>query len=59
MEVWINKLIQPQESNQARLFAVNTRIQEGELSRLTDLQFMKETVKKLIYALEQLQMNKQ
>ena len=54
MEVWINKLIQPQESNQARLFAVNTRIQEGELSRLTDLQFMKETVKKLIYALEQL-----
>ena len=39
--------------NQARLFSVDTRIKEGELMRLKDLQFMRDTFKKLIYAIEQ------
>ena len=52
-ENWVNKLIKPQEVNQARLFSVDTRIKEGELTRLKDLQFMRDTFKKLIYAIEQ------
>ena len=36
-EGWVNSLIKPQEVNQARLFSVDTRIKEGELSRLKDL----------------------
>ena len=52
-EDWVNRLIKPQEVNQARLFSVDTRIKEGELMRLKDLQFMRDTFKKLIYAIEQ------
>ena len=51
-ENWVNTLIKPQEVNQARLFSVDTRIKEGELTRLKDLQFMRDTFKKLIYAME-------
>ena len=36
-ENWVNTLIKPQEVNQARLFSVDTRIKEGELTRLKDL----------------------
>jgi len=50
---WVNKLIKPSEVNQARLFSLDTRIKEGELIRLKDLQFMRDTFKKLIYAIEQ------
>ena len=35
-EGWVNTLIKPQEVNQARLFSVDTRIKEGELTRLKD-----------------------
>jgi len=49
----VNKLIKPQEINQARLFSVDTRIKEGELTRLKDHQFIRDTFKKLIYAIEQ------
>lgn len=52
-------MIKPQEVNQARLFSVDTRIKEGELCRLKDLQFMRDTFKKLIYAIEQNSMAKQ
>ena len=45
-------LIKPQELNQARLYAIETRIQENELSKIKEVDFMKETVKKLIYAIE-------
>ena len=54
----MNSLIKPQEVNQARLFSVDTRIKEGELSRLKDLQFLRDTFKKLIYAVEQQHMAK-
>ena len=51
-QTWIDKLIKPQELNQARLFSVDTRIKEGELTRMKDVQFMRDTFKKLIYAIE-------
>lgn len=35
-EGWVNTLIKPQEVNQARLFSVDTRIKEGELTRIKD-----------------------
>jgi len=46
-------IVQPQELNQARLYAVETRIKENEGNKLRDLEFVKETIKKLIYAIEQ------
>jgi hypothetical protein len=51
-EQWVKMLIQPQELNQARLYAVETRIKEGEGNKLRDVDFLKETMKKLIYAIE-------
>ena len=33
---WVNTLIKPQEVNQARLFSIDSRIKEGELTRLKD-----------------------
>lgn len=51
-EDWINTLIKPQEVNQARLFSIDTRLKEGELQRLNDMQFLRDTTKKFIYAVE-------
>ena len=33
---WIKKLIEPQTNNEARLFSIDTRINEGEATRLDD-----------------------
>lgn len=52
-EDWITTLIKPQEINQARLFTIDSRLNEEEKVRLEDNQFQKETVKKLIFAMEQ------
>ena len=45
-------LVRPQELNQARLYAIETRIKENESHKLRDIDFLKETIKKLIYAIE-------
>jgi hypothetical protein len=45
-------LIKPQELNQARLYAVETRISENEQIKMREVDFLKETIKKLIYAIE-------
>ena len=45
-------LIKPQELNQARLYTIETRIKESEESNVKEVDFMKETMKKLIYAIE-------
>jgi len=45
-------LIKPQELNQARLYAVETRISENEQMKMREVDFLKETIKKLIYAIE-------
>ena len=35
-QLWINKLLKPQDCNEARLFSLDTRIKEGEMSRIND-----------------------
>ena len=50
-------LIKPQELNQARLYAVETRITENEQIKMREVDFLKETIKKLIYAIEQSQIS--
>ena len=50
-------LIKPQELNQARLFAIEQRIKENEGGKMREFDFVKETMKKLIYAIEQQQMS--
>ena len=52
-EKWVQMIIKPQELNQARLYAIETRIKENEQGKMKDFDFMKETMKKLIYAIEQ------
>lgn len=49
---WVKMIIKPQELNQARLFAVETRIEENETMKVQNFDFLKETIKKLIYAIE-------
>ena len=51
-EQWVQMLIKPQELNQARLYAVETRISENEQMKMREVDFLKETIKKLIYAIE-------
>ena len=46
-------MIKPQELNQARLYSIDSRIKEGELTRIKDQQYVRDTIKKLIYAMEQ------
>ena len=50
---WVNTLIKPQKLSQARLYAIDSRIKEGELTRIKDMHYMRDTLKKLIYAIEQ------
>lgn len=52
IEEWAKLIVKPQELNQARLFAMDTRMKEGEEFRVKEVQFLKDTVKKLIFALE-------
>ena len=52
IEDWAKLLVKPQEVNQARLFAIDTRLKETEEFRVREVAFMKDTVKKLIFALE-------
>lgn len=56
-EQWVEMLIKPQQLNQARLFTIETRIQENEQNKMQEVDFMKETIKKLIYAIEQQQVS--
>ena len=57
-EIWINRLIKPQENNQAKLYSIDTRIKEAEGNRIKDLDFLRDALKKLIYAMEQQSMAK-
>ena len=56
-ESWVEMLIKPQELNQARLFSIETRIKENEGNKMREFDFVKETMKKLIYAIEQQQIS--
>jgi len=52
-QLWVDMLIKPQELNQARLFTIESRIKENEQTKMNEVEFLKETVKKLIYSIEQ------
>lgn len=50
---WVTTIIKPQEVNSARLYALESRLNEGDKIRNEDNQFHKDTLKKLLFALEQ------
>ena len=51
-EDWAKKILMPNEFNSARLFAVETRVKENETCRIKEMTFLKETFRKLIFAIE-------
>lgn len=50
---WSKVLIEPQSLNDARLFALETRMHEEEDIRIKEYDYMRDLMKKLIYSLEQ------
>jgi len=55
VDKWISTVIEPAHISEARIFAVEARVKEEESSRLHALHFLKDTIKKLIFSLEQAQ----
>lgn len=56
---WVKNIIKPQEMNSARLFALETRMNEEENLRFRDITFVKDTIKKFIFAIEQSSISRQ
>ena len=54
---WSKVLIEPTSLNDARLFSLESRIHEEEEIRIKEYDFLKDMTKKLIYSLEQLNLN--
>jgi len=50
---WSRVLIEPTSLNEARLYALETRLHEEEETRIKEQEFVRDTVKKLIFSLEQ------
>lgn len=53
---WSRVLLEPMSVNDARLFAVESRVTEEEEMRVKEYEFVRDLMKKLIYALEQINM---
>jgi hypothetical protein len=51
---WSKILIEPATMNDARVFALEARMEQEEDARMKEYDFMKDVVKKLVYSLEQL-----
>jgi hypothetical protein len=49
---WSKVLIEPTSLNEARLYALETRIHEEEEIRIKDHDYMRDVLKKLIFSLE-------
>lgn len=49
---WSKVLLEPTTVNDARLFAVEARIEQGENIRMQEYGFLVETMRKLAYSLE-------
>ena len=49
---WSKVLIEPTSLNDARLFALESRLHEEEEIRIKEFEFISEAIKKLIYTLE-------
>ena len=52
-EHWAKKVLGPSPINEARIFSMETRMKEGEDERIKEIAKVKDTIKKLIFALEQ------
>mmetsp|Transcript_7735 Transcript_7735/g.7169 ORF Transcript_7735/g.7169 Transcript_7735/m.7169 type:complete len:133 (+) Transcript_7735:1053-1451(+) len=50
---WSKILIEPQSLNDARLYALETRVHEEEEVRIKEYEYVRDLMKKLIYSLEQ------
>jgi hypothetical protein len=53
---WSKVLLEPMTLNDARLFSVETRVAEEEDMRVKEYEYLRDLMKKLIYALEQINM---
>jgi len=53
---WQRILIEPATINDARLFSVETRLNEEEEMRIREYEYMRDLMKKLLYSLEQVNM---
>ena len=45
-------MIEPQSLNDARLFSIESRVTEEEEMRIKEYEFIRDLMKKLVYALE-------
>lgn len=54
---WSKVLVEPASLNDARLFALESRLHEEEEIRITEFDYIKDFIKKLIYSLEQYSLN--
>jgi hypothetical protein len=50
---WSKLLIEPTTVNEARLFALETRVHEEEDMRIKEYDFLRDLMRKLLYSLEQ------
>lgn len=50
---WSKLLIEPTTINEARLFALETRVHEEEDMRIKEYDFLRDLMRKLLYSLEQ------
>ena len=53
---WQKVLIEPATVNDARLFSVESRLEEEEEMRIREYEYMRDLLKKLFYSLEQMNM---
>jgi hypothetical protein len=51
---WSKVLIEPATMNDARVFALESRMEKEEEVRIYEYDFIKDLIKKLVYSLEQL-----
>ena len=58
-ENWSKVLIEPSSLNDARLYSLETRIHQEEDSRVKEIENLKDVFKKLIYSMQQNEMDEQ
>jgi len=56
-ENWSKVLIEPSSLNDARLYSLETRIHQEEDSRVKEIENLKDVFKKLIYSMQQNEMD--
>lgn len=50
---WSKVLIEPATMNDARVFALESRLENGEEVRIKEFEFLKDLMRKLVYSIEQ------